>query len=116
VLKNCWHGWGFEPTTLDLGSQSGAFDLSTTVSFSLLILQLLMFISAYLSTNESNVLSSHHNHSLKIFSSYLVKLHLKDGKTFCSFFTPNLYLFVNLNMLFDCHFSFLIHLEVVELL
>jgi len=26
-LKNCWHGWVFEPTTLDLSSQSGAFDL-----------------------------------------------------------------------------------------
>jgi len=30
-LKNCWHGWpGIEPTTttLDLSSQSGAYDLS----------------------------------------------------------------------------------------
>jgi len=30
-LKNCWHGRpGIEPTTttLDLGSQSGAYDLS----------------------------------------------------------------------------------------
>jgi len=29
ALKNCWHGWpGIEPTTLDLSSQSGAYDLS----------------------------------------------------------------------------------------
>jgi len=25
-LKSCWLGWGFEPTILDLSSQSGAFD------------------------------------------------------------------------------------------
>jgi len=34
-LKNCWHGWpGIEPTTktLDLSSQSGAYDLSATAS------------------------------------------------------------------------------------
>jgi len=32
-LKNCWHGWpGIEPTTitLDISSQSGAYDLSAT--------------------------------------------------------------------------------------
>jgi len=29
-VKNCWHGWGFEPTTLDYGSPSGTFDLSAT--------------------------------------------------------------------------------------
>jgi len=28
-LKNCWHGrLGIEPTTFDLNSQSGAYDLS----------------------------------------------------------------------------------------
>jgi len=28
-LKNCWHGGlGIDPTTLDLSSQSGAYDLS----------------------------------------------------------------------------------------
>jgi len=26
VLKNCWRDWGFEPTTYNLTSQSGAFD------------------------------------------------------------------------------------------
>jgi len=32
-LKNCWPWWpGIEPTTLDLSSQSGAFDLSATVT------------------------------------------------------------------------------------
>jgi len=32
-LKNCWHGWpGIEPTTLDLSSQSGAYDLSATAT------------------------------------------------------------------------------------
>jgi len=29
-LKNCWHGWSFEPTTLDLSSQSGAFAAMVT--------------------------------------------------------------------------------------
>jgi len=30
-LKNCWNGrLGIEPTTLDLCSQSGAYDLSAT--------------------------------------------------------------------------------------
>jgi len=29
-LINCWHWWlGIEPTTLDLCSQSGAYDLAT---------------------------------------------------------------------------------------
>jgi len=34
-LKNCWHGWpGIEPTTttLDLSSQSGAYDLSASAT------------------------------------------------------------------------------------
>jgi len=32
-LKNCWHGRpGIESTTLDLSSQSGAYDLSDTVT------------------------------------------------------------------------------------
>jgi len=32
-LKNCWFGWpGIEPTTLDLSSQSGAYDLSATAT------------------------------------------------------------------------------------
>jgi len=34
-LKNCFHGWpGIEPTTttLDLSSQSGAYDLSATAT------------------------------------------------------------------------------------
>jgi len=31
-LKNYLHGQGFEPTTLDLSSQSGAFDLSATAT------------------------------------------------------------------------------------
>jgi len=32
-LKNYWHGWpGIEPTTLDLCSQSGAYDLSATAT------------------------------------------------------------------------------------
>jgi len=32
-LKNCWHGLlGIEPTTLDLGSQSGAYNLSPMVN------------------------------------------------------------------------------------
>jgi len=34
-LKNCWHTWpGIEPTTttLDLSSQSGAYDLSGTAT------------------------------------------------------------------------------------
>jgi len=31
-LKNCWHGRpGIEPTTLDLNSQSGAYDLSAMI-------------------------------------------------------------------------------------
>jgi len=29
-MKNCWRGWGFEPTIIDLDSQSGVFDLSAT--------------------------------------------------------------------------------------
>jgi len=32
-LKNCWHGRpGIEPTTFDLSSQSGAYDLSATAT------------------------------------------------------------------------------------
>jgi len=32
-LKNCWHGWpGIEPPTLDLSSQSGAYDFSATAT------------------------------------------------------------------------------------
>jgi len=33
-LKNCWHGLlGIKPTTFDLSSQSGAFDLSASASY-----------------------------------------------------------------------------------
>jgi len=33
VLKNCWHGWpGIEPKTLNICSQSGAVDLSSTAT------------------------------------------------------------------------------------
>jgi len=32
-LKNCWLGWaGIEPITLDLCSQSGAYDRSATAT------------------------------------------------------------------------------------
>jgi len=31
-LKNCLHVWAFEPTVLNLSSQSGAFDHSATVN------------------------------------------------------------------------------------
>jgi len=37
-LKNCCHVWpGIEPSTLDLSSQPGAFDLSASVDFGTVI-------------------------------------------------------------------------------
>jgi len=39
-LKNCWHRLpGIEPTTLDLSSESGAYDLSAEATPCLLLVQ-----------------------------------------------------------------------------
>jgi len=61
-LKNCWHGRpGIEPTTLDVSSQSGAYDLSATATP---LVWLLLFL--YFSQPSKRVYFLSKSSSLKI--------------------------------------------------
>jgi len=89
-LKNCWHGRpGIEPTTttLDLSSQSGAYDLSAMATLSIL--------------SKMNSRMARHNktHSKKIIAKYQEVIYIKNcflnkscnkggGKTFSQLLNP----------------------------